>query len=146
LPSQESAFVGYFSFHLLWCKWFIDRQPLLSYLSTAQITMLFLPCEQCKDKPKFLYNALATMGFGALSAIVCKNCCYKKKVMGVRLVWKRILWAASPTKNPKGPLKGKYKVIRGGSWINYAVGTRHADRTDAKPGKRLIFFGFCCVK
>jgi len=29
-----------------------------------------------------------------------------------------------PTKNPKGPLKGKYKIIREGSWINYAVGTR----------------------
>ena len=36
------------------------------------------------------------------------------------------------TKNPKGPLKGKYKVIRGGAWINYAVGTLPADRTDAK--------------
>ena len=36
------------------------------------------------------------------------------------------------TKNPKGPLKGKYKVIRGGAWINYAVGKLPADRTDAK--------------
>ena len=73
-----------------------------------------------------------------------KNVDTKTKVMGVRLVWKRILWlGGSPTKNPKGPLKGKYKVIRGGSWINYAVA---ADRTDAKPGKRLNFVGFRCVK
>ena len=51
-----------------------------------------------------------------------------------------------PAKNPKGPLKGKYKVMRGGSWINYPVGTRPTDRTDAKPGKRLNFAGFRCVK
>lgn len=52
----------------------------------------------------------------------------------------------SPTKNPKGPLKGERKVMRGGSWINYAVGTRPSDRTDAKPGKRLNFAGFRCAK
>ena len=40
------------------------------------------------------------------------------------------------TKNPKGRLKGKYKVIRGGAWINYAVGTLPADRTDAKAWQR----------
>ncbi len=52
----------------------------------------------------------------------------------------------SPIKNPKGPLKGERKVMRGGSWINYAVGTRPSDRTDAKPGKRLNFAGFRCAK
>lgn len=52
----------------------------------------------------------------------------------------------SPTKNPRGPLTGKYKVMRGGSWINYAVGTRPTDRTDAKPGKRLNFAGFRCAR
>ena len=51
----------------------------------------------------------------------------------------------SPTKNPKGPSTGKHKVMRGGSWINYAVGTRPTDRTDAKPGKRLNFAGFRCA-
>ena len=55
-------------------------------------------------------------------------------------------YGRSPAKNPKGPLKGKYKVMRGGSWINYPVGTRPTDRTDAKPGKRLNFAGFRCVK
>ena len=52
----------------------------------------------------------------------------------------------SPVKNPKGPLKGKHKVMRGGSWINYAVGTRPSDRTDVRPGKRLNFAGFRCAK
>lgn len=55
-------------------------------------------------------------------------------------------YRSSPTKNPKGPLTGTYKVMRGGSWINYAVGTRPADRTDARPDKRLNFVGFRCAK
>lgn len=55
-------------------------------------------------------------------------------------------YGQSPSKNPKGPSTGKYKVMRGGSWINYAVGTRPTDRTDAKPGKRLNFAGFRCAK
>ncbi len=51
-----------------------------------------------------------------------------------------------PTKNPLGPKKGSYKVIRGGSWINYSVGTRPTDRTDTKPNERLDFVGFRCAK
>ena len=50
-----------------------------------------------------------------------------------------------PRHNPKGPVKGKYKVIRGGSWINYSVGVRPSDRTEAKPKKRLNFVGFRCA-
>ena len=52
----------------------------------------------------------------------------------------------SKSKNPRGPSTGKYKVMRGGSWINYAVGTRPTDRTDSKPDKRLNFTGFRCAK
>ena len=51
----------------------------------------------------------------------------------------------SPNDNPKGPVKGKLKVIRGGSWINYCVGVRPGDRTNAKLKKRLNFVGFRCA-
>jgi formylglycine-generating enzyme required for sulfatase activity len=49
-------------------------------------------------------------------------------------------------KSPRGPLKGKQKVFRGGSWINYSVGVRPSDRTGAKTGKRFNFVGFRCAK
>ena len=55
-------------------------------------------------------------------------------------------YSNSPKKNPKGPQIGEYRVMRGGSWINYSVGVRPADRTDAKPSKRLNFVGFRCAK
>ncbi|MCH7623301.1 MAG: SUMF1/EgtB/PvdO family nonheme iron enzyme, partial [Nitrospinae bacterium] len=51
----------------------------------------------------------------------------------------------SPRDNPQGPIKGKRKVIRGGSWINYSVGVRPSDRTEAKPKGRLNFVGFRCA-
>ena len=50
-----------------------------------------------------------------------------------------------PHDNPKGPEKGNRKVIRGGSWINYSVGVRPSDRTDAKPTKKINFVGFRCA-
>lgn len=49
------------------------------------------------------------------------------------------------SENPHGPKKGKLKVIRGGSWINYSVGVRPSDRTEAKPKGRLNFVGFRCA-
>ncbi len=51
----------------------------------------------------------------------------------------------SPRENPRGPEKGKLKVIRGGSWINYSAGVRPSDRTEAKPKGRLNFVGFRCA-
>jgi formylglycine-generating enzyme required for sulfatase activity len=50
------------------------------------------------------------------------------------------------SKTPIGPQKGKQKVFRGGSWINYSVGVRPTDRTGGKTGKRLNFVGFRCAK
>ena len=47
--------------------------------------------------------------------------------------------------DPKGPVKGTRKVIRGGSWINYSVGVRPSDRTDAKPLDKINFVGFRCA-
>ena len=55
-------------------------------------------------------------------------------------------YAAIVTKSPTGPQQGKEKVFRGGSWINYSVGVRPADRTSAKTGKRFNFVGFRCAK
>lgn len=37
---------------------------------------------------------------------------------------------------------GKYKVLRGGSWINYAINTRSADRSYSSPVDRVIIIGF----
>lgn len=51
----------------------------------------------------------------------------------------------TPYDNPKGPKKGNRKVIRGGSWINYSVGVRPSDRTDAKPSDKNNFVGFRCA-
>ena len=51
----------------------------------------------------------------------------------------------SPRENPPGPESGKKKVMRGGSWINYATGVRPADRTDSKPSARIDFVGFRCA-
>ncbi|MBT5550771.1 MAG: SUMF1/EgtB/PvdO family nonheme iron enzyme [Nitrospina sp.] len=52
----------------------------------------------------------------------------------------------SPKENPQGPKKGKKKVMRGGSWINYSTGVRPADRTDTKPKDRMDFVGFRCAR
>ncbi|MBT3876131.1 MAG: formylglycine-generating enzyme family protein [Nitrospina sp.] len=52
----------------------------------------------------------------------------------------------SPKENPRGPKSGKKKVMRGGSWINYATGVRPADRTDSKPNARMDFVGFRCAR
>jgi formylglycine-generating enzyme required for sulfatase activity len=51
----------------------------------------------------------------------------------------------SPEENPLGPKKGKKKIMRGGSWINYPTGVRSADRTDSKPNARMGFVGFRCA-
>ncbi len=55
-------------------------------------------------------------------------------------------YAHSPAENPKGPENGSRKVMRGGSWINYSVGVRPSDRTEAKPSKRINFVGFRCAR
>ncbi len=52
----------------------------------------------------------------------------------------------SPAENPAGPESGSKKVMRGGSWINYATGVRPADRTASKPNARMDFVGFRCAQ
>lgn len=55
-------------------------------------------------------------------------------------------YAVRPSHNPPGPSEGSSKVIRGGSWINFSVGIRPADRTEADPDDRMDFTGFRCAR
>ncbi|MBN1759203.1 MAG: SUMF1/EgtB/PvdO family nonheme iron enzyme [Chitinispirillaceae bacterium] len=49
-------------------------------------------------------------------------------------------------KNPRGPAKGKLKVVRGGGWNNDGNSLRSANRTAYNPELRLGNIGFRCVK
>jgi formylglycine-generating enzyme required for sulfatase activity len=48
--------------------------------------------------------------------------------------------------NPKGPKTGKYKVVRGGSWVNYADTLHSAFRRWSRPEVRFNDTGFRCAK
>ena len=54
----------------------------------------------------------------------------------------------SPSRNPTGPTSGKYRVLRGGSWLDLE-GYRYL-RTSARdrvgPSNRLSFIGFRCAR
>lgn len=49
-------------------------------------------------------------------------------------------------KNPRGPAKGEFKVVRGGSWVNYADSLRSAFRRWSRPEVRFNDTGFRCAK
>ena len=51
-------------------------------------------------------------------------------------------------RNPPGPLEGREKVQRGGSWLcssNYCMGYRVASRMMTEPDSGLNNLGFRCV-
>ena len=48
--------------------------------------------------------------------------------------------------NPKGPKTGKFKVVRGGSWVNYADTLHSAFRRWSRPEVRFNDTGFRCAK
>ena len=48
-------------------------------------------------------------------------------------------------RNPKGPRKGKYRSIRGGSWNDSASGVRTAKRFPAAPHQAGFAIGFRCA-
>ena len=52
----------------------------------------------------------------------------------------------SPKKNPRGPDKGQYKVIRGGNWRNNGADIRLTYRNATTPKNRSNSIGFRCVK
>jgi len=54
-------------------------------------------------------------------------------------------YKTAPATDPKGPQKGKYRVVRGGSWARPMIGMRSADRAGFKPGTRAEDIGFRCV-
>ena len=49
-------------------------------------------------------------------------------------------------KNPRGPANGDFKVIRGGSWVNYENSLRSAFRRWSRPEVRFNDTGFRCAK
>jgi len=52
----------------------------------------------------------------------------------------------SPKKNPQGPAEGRFKVVRGGSWINYAITLHSSLRRWSRPNVRFNDTGFRCAK
>lgn len=48
----------------------------------------------------------------------------------------------SPANNPTGATEGKYRVLRGGSWLNSAAYCRVASRSYLNPAYRDVNFGF----
>ncbi|MFQ5483522.1 MAG: formylglycine-generating enzyme family protein [Nitrospinaceae bacterium] len=51
----------------------------------------------------------------------------------------------SPKKNPQGPEKGQYKVIRGGNWRNGHEDISPTSRNGTVPKNRMQTIGFRCV-
>jgi len=54
-------------------------------------------------------------------------------------------YASSPTAGPAGPNSGKFRVLRGGSWLNDAAGVRATRRYWNVPDNRYNSLGFRCV-
>ena len=55
-------------------------------------------------------------------------------------------YSKSPIVNPEGPAKGKYKVLRGGSWIYNDNNCRTTNRVRFKPGFWNNYLGFRLVR
>jgi formylglycine-generating enzyme required for sulfatase activity len=68
-------------------------------------------------------------------------------------VWEWVAdWSApdyyprSPHSNPKGPDSGTFRVLRGGSWLNYPFNLRSAYRHYDSPDVRIDLIGFRCAR
>lgn len=59
--------------------------------------------------------------------------------------WYANSYNANDTNNPAGPSMGSYRVLRGGSWNNYARNCRVSRRDDHSPGYRCDNYGFRVV-
>jgi formylglycine-generating enzyme required for sulfatase activity len=55
-------------------------------------------------------------------------------------------YKSGPSRNPTGPPKGDYKVVRGGSWGSSAKDLRSADRESRLPSFGGLGTGFRCAK
>lgn len=58
----------------------------------------------------------------------------------------RDYYSISPTKNPKGPVQGTYKVLRGGAWQSHKEQVRVTNRYYSLPDSKSFHVGFRCVK
>jgi formylglycine-generating enzyme required for sulfatase activity len=58
----------------------------------------------------------------------------------------REYYRVSPERDPTGPVLGKYRVVRGGSWFSPAVDLRATMRGLIPPAVRLNYVGFRCAK
>ena len=54
-------------------------------------------------------------------------------------------YSGKPGKNPKGPIKGRQKVVRGGSWHNPSYYTHVGMRFKLAPESKLNSLGFRCA-
>jgi len=55
-------------------------------------------------------------------------------------------YSIGSTKNPRGPANGDFKVVRGGSWVNYETSLRSAFRRWSRPEVRFNDTGFRCAR
>ncbi len=55
-------------------------------------------------------------------------------------------YKSSPSRNPRGPDEGEYRVVRGGAWISDGGSLRSANRIGYEPSVRMKIFGFRCAK
>jgi len=53
-------------------------------------------------------------------------------------------YSRSPNTDPPGPDSGEYRVVRGGSWYDFHVGARSADRRWINPGDSHDYVGLRC--
>jgi formylglycine-generating enzyme required for sulfatase activity len=60
--------------------------------------------------------------------------------------WYAESFRGAGSKNPKGVSYGKYRVDRGGSWLNDGVFLRAAYRDGRAPGDRDADLGFRCAR
>ncbi len=55
-------------------------------------------------------------------------------------------YAYMPQRNPPGPLSGRYKSVRGGSWKSKPIMLRTATRSGSGPDQRSATIGFRCAQ
>jgi formylglycine-generating enzyme len=55
-------------------------------------------------------------------------------------------YKTGPRKNPQGPLKGTYKILRGGNWDNHQYEVRTTSRYPKDPDVKFRNNGFRCAK
>jgi formylglycine-generating enzyme required for sulfatase activity len=54
-------------------------------------------------------------------------------------------YAGAPDKSPTGPDAGKWRVLRGGSWVTEGMGLRCSKRGQLDPAKWDDLTGFRCA-